>query len=190
MKFLKPIILLTLLLTCQTSLAGLVINNTGYYFSKSGKDNGSTKAMSTYHDRLFVGATFLKSKRMALGWNYHMWNESDKDTNTDTYASTEMGPRLLWFWNSDHTVFLSATWSPFLSATRTIGGASEEELGGSSIHVSFSGQFKLGGAWALGVSMNYHSASFTTSKVGTTESTITDSRTHIYPAIELSVRFK
>ena len=190
MKLMK-LLFMTLVLSFH-SQAGLILQYSGGYNTST--DDADESEYSSMKNQIFLGATFLKSHMMALGWNYMMTSRTLQGEGTDTASElsvTEMGPRLFFFLNSSKTFILSANWNPFVSGDRTLTTVgSTEDVSGSSLHAALSVQAKIGNSFFVGGGINYHSISITKSTVGGTETEVSHSYSDIYPSIEFSYRFK
>tara|TARA_Y100000296_G_C5067308_1_gene203003 strand:+ start:117 stop:692 length:576 start_codon:yes stop_codon:yes gene_type:complete len=191
MKISMKILLMALLISMSAN-AGLILQySAGYHTSSDDADNGE---YSSLKNQIFLGATFLKSHMMALGWNYMMNSRTLQGEGTDTASDlsvTEMGPRLFFFLNQSKTFVLSANWNPFVSGDRTLTTVgTAEEVSGSSLHAALSVQAKVGNHFYIGGGLNYHSVSISKSTVNGTETEVSHGYTDIYPSIEFSYRFK
>lgn len=126
-----------------------------------------------------------KGKRFFVGWNVlGVSTSQDSGSGTPiTYASTDMGPRLV-------VLSKSGTWMGALSynlrntTSYDPGTGTAENLKGTSLFVELGYLPELNDTWRLGVKLNYYAPSFNESVVNdTTYSQVSYSKTTLFPSI-------
>ena len=180
------VILLFSLSAAKASLYGQY----ALYYSSDSADT-ETLESSQMRNNIFIGADFGKNKQWVIGQNILIWSKSETNGSGDPFELSimELGPRFQYFFNQTRTVFVSATYNLYAKGDITSAGETKE-VSGSSYFVNLGYLFKASKAFYFGVSLNYHSLSISEKVVGTEKSTGTESYTNIYPAIEVSIRFR
>ncbi len=146
------------------------------------------EATSTNNTRMFVegaiGFAIDKKMHWNVGWNYSMMNTTDSTSSTTTYASTQMGPRLLWFMNKDKTWSLGLGYYVVTNATFTGSDGTSAKWKGTAIKADLGYNYPIGETFFAGIRLNYSSASYNERIEGATNyTTVGYSKTAMYPSI-------
>lgn len=176
-----------------------VLNNTyaGVFaqYSLGHDSDADTVANSTFtysrmQNMLYVGATIGADQKLVFGWNFYLWNRSQKagTGTTQEVSLTELGPRITYFFNMERNFYISAAYHPYVKGTIT--GTQNEEVSGSGYLASMGYQHKASKLIYIGASLNYQATGIDKSTVAQTESTVSYKYNMIYPLIEISFRFK
>lgn len=183
-------ILCPLLFLSNDSYAGFFTQYSLGYDSDEDTASNSTFTYGRMQNMIYVGATIGANQKLVLGWNFYLWNRSQKaGTGTTKEVSlTELGPRLTYFFNMERNFYLSTAYHPY--ARGTITGTQTEEVSGSGYLASIGYQHKASKQIYIGASLNYQATSIDKSTVSQTESTVSYEYNMIYPLIEVSFRFK
>lgn len=155
-------------------------------------DDADYLSYNKMNNLLFLGASLDKSNRLFLGQSIHMWSKTHKASQGGAESDisiTELGPRILYYFNDERTWMVSLVYNPYARGTRTINGQ-EEELSGSGYLLNFAYQIKISKSLFLGASVNYHSFSVSKSSVNNTETEVSQSYTSMMPMLDISFRFR
>ena len=142
---------------------------------------------------VLLGATIGKKDNLVIGQSIMSWNKEHKGGSSLTavdIALLELGPRVVWYLNDNKTVAFSGAWHPYVKGERKNSSGVSEDLSGSSIHAAMIYQFKVNKTFFIGASLNYHSVSIAEKTVGTTLTKVSEKYTDIYPAFDISLRFR
>ena len=182
--------MLNLLFTSQTAIAGFWLQPSVHYATDSDDVTEFEYALSHYS--FLLGATFGKKGNWVVGQSVVSWTRSEtseSNSNDNDISLLELGPRIMYFFGSSQNFYLSGTYNFYAKGTRNIGG-SEYNISGSSYIGSMGLHLKTSKKVYIGFSLNYHAVSITESSVETTIEEVTNSYSMIYPAIEVSFRFR
>ena len=125
-----------------------------------------------------------------VGWNYATYSSTEAaGAITTTYSSTQMGPKFLVFLNKDHNWLLGLAYNILTSANYQAGGSPAEVWRGTAYSADIGYHQMLTESLMLGFRLNYSSSSFNEKLIGTAYSTISYSRTFIYPSMAISFIF-
>jgi hypothetical protein len=159
-----------------------------FYLSDSSSVSSASSASSKLTYGLTLGVNIDKKGAWLVGWNYEALSLSDTaSSSTTTYATTQMGPKFYVFFDKDRSWFLSAAYNISTKATYASGAASSQDWTGTAIAASFGYQGEVGSGAYMGLRLNYNAGSYSESAVGGTYSTISNSRTVIYPSVGLMI---
>jgi hypothetical protein len=121
-----------------------------------------------------------------------------QSTRKNTYESTtykrgdfsflEIGPELLYFLNPQKNFYISFNYNPYTKGTRSITGAAEESVDGTSYVFTIGAQYELSSYFYFGISVHYHNISLSKSSISGTESNITNTYSYFYPLFAMSFR--
>ena len=125
-----------------------------------------------------------------VGWNYATYSSSEAvGSATTTYTSTQMGPKFLVFLNKDHNWLLGLAYNILTSANDQAGSAPAEIWRGTAYSADFGYHQMVSESLMLGLRLNYSTSSYSEKLIGTAYSTISYSRTFIYPSMAISFIF-
>lgn len=183
------IILILMLLVPFKSNASFLFNYGLNYSSEKEDSDDNYEKTRTFH-KLLLGASVNNRRTLFFGWNINSWSSSiSRNSLKDTYSLTEMGPRMLWFTNDQYRWFFSLEWNPYVRGKRNKADVSRK-ITGSSFGAGFGYRYRISRLIGLGASINWHQANFKEEKIGSTETNISDSISHVMPMLELSILTK
>lgn len=181
-------VFLVLLFSVQSRAGGFLELN-AFYFS----DAATVSTTNTRTEMLFDGCLGFdvdKSGMYQVGWNYSSHSVSDASTTTTTYASAQMGPKFVFYLNKERSWALAGAYNLITTATYSTGGGSaSEKWRGTSMNIEFGYGLPLSEAMRLGLRLIYSAASYTEVVTPSSLTTVSYSRTLIYPAIHMSFHF-
>lgn len=190
MKWLTKSSLLTALFFTFSAQAGFWLQPSIHYSTDS--DDVTEFEYASNHYSFILGATFGKKGNWVVGQSVVSWTRSE--TNVDAAAENdismlELGPRIMYWFGSSRNFYVSGTYNFYAKGTRNIDG-SEYDISGTSIIGSMGVHLKASRRAYIGFSLNYHSLSISESTVDTTKEDVSNAYSMIYPAIEISFRFR
>lgn len=177
----------TLLTSAQRAQAAAFETNLFYI---SDNLEAGDKATGT---KMFVDGAILinltKSGKTLIGWSFGMISTSDTGADERTFSLMEMGPKLSYLMGRERHWSLAFTYNLQSTAKYTSAGGEAEWRGVSyKVELGYTPQITER-IWA-GLKLNYYLASFGEQLVGsTTYSTISNSRSLIYPSVSFSFRW-
>ncbi len=186
----KNFLLIILLALSPYSFAGFFLQYEGGYSSES--DNAETTSHSAMRNILTVGAQFGSSGQWAIGQNAVLTSYSMKNSSmssASTLSLTELGPRFQFYVNETRTIYLSIVYNFYAKGTRGLAGQNQT-VSGTSLIFTGAYQLKVTKAFYLGLSLNYHQISLSEASTASVKTDISQSYSHIYPALSISFRFK
>lgn len=153
-----------------------------------------TTASNSTSSRMFgdfsAGFEVDRNQRFLVGWNYGLHQTTDTTTTTTAYASTQMGPRFLWFMTRTKSWSLGAGYNVLTTATYSAGGGVNEKWTGSSIMADLGYNYTFNETLYIGIRANYSAATYI-SKLNSSN-TYTDvsySMVYIYPSLSFVFLF-
>lgn len=166
------------------------IETNAFYFSDTLAQTSATNSDTYMFIDSAVGFSVDKKDRFQVGWNYAMMNTSRSvSSTTTTYASTQMGPKFKYYLNKDRNLSISVAYNLVTSAAYS-SGATSETWRGTSYHVDLGYTGWFSDSFAIGVKFNYASANYVETLTGGTNYTqVTNTRTNIYPSLNLILEF-
>lgn len=172
------------------SAHALFIEANGFYFSDALVQSSNSTTGRTFFDGA-IGFNIDKKGYYQAGWAYDSYATTDATgTTTTTFAATAMGPKFSFFLGKARGIFLGLTYGISTNATYTPNGGSAEKWQGTSYKIETGYLFRDEDSFFYGLRVNYVSANFTQKVVGTaTYSTVSYSRTFIYPSITFGFDF-
>lgn len=176
----KRLILLLLSLPMQTF--GFVELN-AFYFSQAETTATTSAAANTFLEAA-LGFRVDRPGQYLVGWGYASHSVTTSGSSTTTYTSTQMGPRFLWMIDKQKTWSLGFAYYLVTTASYSSGGASSDTWKGTALHVDGGYNLPVGDSFFACLRLNYSAASYAEQLAGgTTYSTISYSKTYIYPSI-------
>ncbi len=172
--------------------AGFYLQHSFGHNTTTNSDSGENVENSNMRNSFILGAMFGKSGQWVIGQGITHSSSSTEATSlagAEDNSFLELGPRVIFFFNQAKNFYISATYNFYAKGSRTKQGATED-IDGSSLMGAIGVQMKATKMIYFGISMNYHSISISESTVGNTKSEVSHSYSSLYPAIELSIRFK
>jgi hypothetical protein len=180
MNQLSSLIISIFLIFAPTAEATFIDLNTLYYSDGFATDTTTQISHSAWD--IGVGFEVGANKRMAIALNFGGVSQSEKDSVTKTFANTDTGLKLFYFWTKQKTWSSTLSYN-LVSKAKYNDGTSEVELRGTSLKADFGYNFWLGEYSALALKVYYYKPTFTESVSSTTISTVNYSRTTIHPGL-------
>lgn len=185
------ILLFSLFATEASHAVTPVIDANLFYFS----DTMSYSSKTSAYQRLFwdamVGMPLTSKKTWILGWNYDSYSFSDNPGTATTLTITDMGPKLLTYFDKDRTWVLGLTYNLITTGAYSASGSTGIVLTGSSLRAEFGYSGVITEGVLIGARLNYYKASFNQKITNNaTLTTVSDGRTAIYPSISFTFRFE
>jgi hypothetical protein len=183
----KIILIITCLMISTYAQAKFEVHGaTGFNSNTDGKTKNSFTDM-TYI--MFIGASVDNKEKWLIGPSVSSVSTTYKLTTTDKLATTEIGSRLMYFFNEERNFFISVTWNPYASGKRTATSV-EAEISGWSYLATFGALMKTNSNFLLGGSLNYHSMAVSKGTVGTTTTKESTTYSSVMPMLNLAYRFR
>ncbi|MDG0817905.1 hypothetical protein [Bdellovibrio svalbardensis] len=178
------VMLITLLGISWEARAGILLDIGGTYISETMTASTNTSSTKYLYN---VGVLFNLSKTVWGGWSYLGVSHSDTIPGTTTsYASMDTGPTLKWQFGKSQNWSLSGTFNLVSRGVYSSGSAAQEKWEGMSYLVSLGYLPEVSTDLHIGVSINYFGANYTKKTVNNTESSVSNSKTWIFPMISLT----
>ena len=159
--------------------------------SYSSYSDGKTKyTFSDMNNYLFIGASLDRGEKLLIGNHLGIYSIALKSANNDTLSMTEIGPRINYYFNEEHTLYSIIGWNPYAKGKRKAAGGASEDVSGWAYLLAFGGAFKITKGFYLGASINYHALSITESVVSSTSTKVSHSYSDIMPMLNMTFRFR
>ncbi len=188
LKFLVVLVILLFSLAWTTTANAFVELNT-FFMTNSLKTTAATTSSQTYLETT-VGFAIDNKSQYQVGWAYNLFSTSDAATTTQTYSSTQMGPRFIAFltksksWSAGFGYYLTT------SATYSDGTGTSETWKGSALKLDVGYNMPISEQFYLGFRLNYSSATYVERLVATTTyTTVSYAKTTMYPSIYMLYTF-
>lgn len=181
-------IIFSLFFTLNSAHAAFMINTmTGY---SSSADSKTSTNISDVTNHIFIGASLGVKQKLFVGQNITIFTHQLKTTATDKLNTTELGPRLTYFFDDANVFYGTLGWNPYAKGKRTVAGVTED-ISGFGLLAGLGAEVKINRSFHIGGSINYKSLSISESvsaaNVATKES---NTYTSLMPMINLSFRFR
>lgn len=169
--------------------AALFLDSNALYYSDGLSTTTASSSSNIFFDG-YAGFSVDKKSRFQLGWSYGLQKLTTSGSSTASYATTQTGPKFVFYIDKRREWSLSGTYNIISNATSTIDGGTEETWRGRSFKFDLGYTLWLSDYFGLGLRVNYLLAQYSEMLVGgTTYSTITYSRTNIYPSLYFGISF-
>ena len=163
--------------------AGFLLESSLGYESDALTTTATNSSTRTFYN---FGFLFSLSKDVWGGWNYMGLSQSDTvSSTTTTYAPVDTGPSIKWQFGPGKMYNLGMTYN-FVSTAAYSSGSTTETWSGTSYLIAFGLMPQIFDGLNIGVSINYYSASYSKKVVSNTESTCSNSKTLIFPTINIT----
>lgn len=183
----RIILILVLMIFSSLAFAKFEVQSSLGYTSESDGKTKNTFSDLTYH--VFIGASIDNKEKLQIGPSYSSISNTFKSTNTDTLATTEIGSRIMYYFNEERNFFVSVTWNPYASGKRKATNVSADITGWSYV-ASFGALMKTSSNFLLGGNLSYHSLAVSKGTVGTTTTTESTTYTSLMPMLLIAYRFR
>lgn len=176
-----------LFFTARSAQAYIELN--AFYLSDSLATTSTTASTKMFVEGS-VGFAIDRKGSYLVGWNYSLYSTSDSGSSTDTYSSTQMGPRFLFMLDKEHHWSLGLGYYLVTTASFNLGGSGEQQWKGSAFKVDAGYSMDLTETVKMGLRLNYSSATYSEQLVGDTDySKVSYSRSHIFPSVYTMIVF-
>lgn len=160
------------------------------FYNSDGFKNEKTNSNTVLLYDVSIGFAIDKKGFYLAGWNYtgHSTSKSD-GTTTETYASTQMGPRFIFFFDKAKMFNLGVTYNISTKASFN-DGSTTFTWKGTAMKADFGMNFPIGETSFLGLRVNYSTASYNEQLEGSSNyETVSYNRNFIYPSIYMFFGF-
>jgi hypothetical protein len=169
--------------------AQVFIDFNGYYAADSFKLVETSNESKMLMDFAF-GFALDRNAQYQIGWNYSMMGATSPVTGgSDTYSSTEMGPKFSYYFSKHRTWGASLTYNLIVNGSYTPQGGSARKWRGSSLRFDIGYAIPIDEFFRLGLRMVYNSTSFNEEVDEPTLTSVSFNRSFIYPALHMSYLF-
>ncbi len=171
----------------QAHAVNFVLDADGLYFSDSIAATNKSSDSATLISG-FAGFGVDKKNMYEIGWDYSSHSTSTVDaSSTVAYNASEMGPEVVSYLDKDRNWRFSLAYDLVTSATYSLTGSSNEKWDGYAINTSIGYQFRWDSSLSMGLRLNYSLDSYSQSIVGSTTTSVSNSKTLIYPSVALTL---
>lgn len=177
----------------STVYAGnLIFVDTNLFYSSGSFNTGTTASQTRMLYDVCIGFAVSKGSQFQIGWNYTGQSFADNSgTETTTYSTAQMGPRFIYYFDKDRSWRTSIVYNLSTTGNYTVGSSPAEKWKGTGLGFDFGYQLKISERFGFGIRFNYSSTTYSESLVNqTTYSTISYSRTHMYPSLAMSYEYQ
>lgn len=158
-----------------------------FYFTDSLTASSTSGTTDLFFD-VAIMTSLNRAGDLVVGWNYGSYSIAESGTSSTTFTATEMGPRFGYYIDRKMEWSFFATYN--LQTEATYQTTSSETWRGSSYKVEFGYSPEVFDETFVGGKIIYYSATYTEKLVGsTTFSTVSYTRSLIYPALMMSFRW-
>lgn len=178
----KKFIFLLLVVFSKVAMAGTLIDVGANYLSDSFASPTSSSSTNYFYN---LGVLFSLDKRTWGGWNFSGISSSSTSTLTTTYTSQDTGPFLKWQFGKGEVFNFSFAYNIQSKATFS-DGTNTEAWEGTSYWLQWGVSPEVREGLHLGFSLNYYSANYSKKVVSSTESTVSNTKTWIFPMFQLT----
>ena len=167
--------------------ANFVLDADGLYFSDDiSASNKSSESATLFSG--FAGFGIDKRNMYELGWNYSNHSTSTVNaSSTAGYNANEMGPEVVSYLDKDRNWRFSLAYDLVTAANYSVTGSSNEKWEGYAINTNIGYQFRWDSDVSIGLRLNYSLDSYSQSVVGSTTTSVSNSKTLIYPSVALTL---
>lgn len=186
----KIYLILLSLLFSTAAKAGFWLQPSIHYATDA--DDNTNFEYASSHYSFLLGATFGKKGNWVVGQSVVSWARSEGSDTTDPaneISMLELGPRIMYLFGQGRNFYIAGTYNFYAKGTRNVDG-DEFDIDGSSYIVSFGVQMKGTKKFYLGFSINYHTTAIAEESQDDTKADVTNGYSKLYPAIDISLRFK
>lgn len=182
----KYFLIIPLFLINNANAAFYINTMSGYSTSTDSKTASSASNTSNH---LFIGSGLGIKQHVFIGQNITISSQEIKLATTNKLSITELGPKLIWYFDDDNVFFTSLIWNPYAKGSRIIDGVSED-ISGTSYLIALGAELKINNNFHMGGSFNYKSLVISKSiNASNVASVVSNTYASINPMINLSFRF-
>jgi hypothetical protein len=184
----KKLLLSLIAIFATTAQAGFMIESMSGYNSST--DSNTSTTITDTNNHIFVAASLGQRARLYIGQNISLISQQIKTTNTDKISTTELGPRMTYFFSDDNMFYFTAAWNPYAKGKRTVANV-DTDISGWSYLAGLGAELKVNRILKIGGSLNYHALNITKSINSLNVATeVSHSYTSLMPMINLCLSFR
>jgi hypothetical protein len=184
----KKLLLTLIAIFATTAQAGFMIETMSGYNSST--DSNTSTTITDTNNHIFVAASLGQRARLYIGQNISLISQQIKTTNTDKISTTELGPRMTYFFSDDNMFYFTAAWNPYAKGKRTVANV-DTDISGWSYLAGLGAELKVNRVLKIGGSLNYHALNITKSIDSSNVATeVSHSYTSLMPMINLCLAFR
>lgn len=169
------------LLPCAAQ-SRVLMEMSGVYLSDTLNASSNQNSSQIFYN---FGVLFSVTKTLWAGWDYLGISTRTVTSTTDTYSTADTGPYMKWQIDKAELYSVSAAYH-IQSKAQYATGDTKEKWDGTSLWGQFTIAPDVGRGLHIGLSLNYYSATYTRKVVDGTESTDTNTKSWIFPSVNMS----
>lgn len=177
----KVILLLALLIGTSVKAEVLLDLGAGLISDKINSGSTTTSDQSSYG----LGVLFNFRKGMWAGWNYASQSDKRGGSTTATLSGTDTGPAFLYQFGKGQMYVFGFTYNLLAKATFDA-GSTQESWDGTSYNIKLGVMPEISSGFHVGFMINSYSASFNKVTIAGTQTSSSNTRTFMYPSIQLT----
>jgi hypothetical protein len=137
-----------------------------------------------------IGFGELMGKPNSWIWtvNYGTGSFSDKTTTTETFAFTDIGVKIGYFWTKQKDWFTTVTYNLKSTATHN-DGTTETEYRGTSLRMDLGYTYWAADSFGVAARIMYYAATYKEGVVGTTITEVNYTRTLLSPCLSFMFNY-
>ena len=160
----------------------------GFYNTDNFKNSSQNNNSQMLYDAS-IGFAIDKKAFYLAGWNYTGHSTTKTTTTTESYSSTQMGPKFIFFFGKPKMFSLGLAYNIQTKATFN-NGTQTYTWKGTGLKADFGVNFPIGETTYFGLRLNYASASYNEQLVGGSSYTqVSYTRVFMYPSIYMFFGF-
>jgi hypothetical protein len=168
---------------CQMESANAFAELNVFYTSEASSSGSTVNRGRTFIEGT-LGFRVDKAGQYLVGWGFASHSVADSAASSETYSSTQMGPRFLWMIDKSKNWSVGLAYYIVTTGSYSAGGGSSESWKGTALHADFGYNLPLDDRLFFSVRYNYSSATYTERLVDSTAySAVSYSKTFIYPSL-------
>ena len=156
-----------------------------FFLTDSLETTATTSRTSIFYD-IALMLDLNKKGTVSLGWSYDSVSISDEATSTTDFDLTEMGPKFNYYFDKGRVWGTGVVYNLISNATYNPGTA--QKWRGGSYKIDFFYTPPITDELYIGVKLNYYVATYTEAVSSTTLTTISYTKSIIYPSLTISYR--
>lgn len=154
------------------------------FYTSEASSTGSTVNRGRTFIEGTLGFRVDKAGQYLVGWGFASHSIADTATSSETYSSTQMGPRFLWMIDKSKNWSVGLAYYIVTTGSYSGGGGSSETWKGTALHADLGYNLPLDDNLLFSVRYNYSAATYSERLVdSTTYSAVSYNKTFIYPSL-------
>lgn len=187
----KTLGIILFFLICQNVDAALIEGNFNIFQGTLSRTETHKNAKTFASFGIFVNLNRGEKARYFAGW-YVMSVSSTDDLSpsiNEKLTSSDMGPAFRW--NIDRNSMFSATFAYGIlcKGKYSTDGGTDEDLSGSSYLLKVAMEPEVAENFNIGIAINYYNANYNKKVINSTESSVSEKNTWMFPSLSLAWRF-